>query len=651
MVRRLTAIMFTDMVGYTALMQENELLARDQRARQRAVLEARIVEHGGRILEIHGDGTLSVFPSAVQAVESAVAIQQDLTQGSPVPLRIGVHSGDVVHDDDGVYGDGVNVAARVQALSVPGGVLVSAKVADELKNQPTLRTRDLGAFRLKNVKQPLGVHAVTTGGLEVPDEDHLGMHRTRGERSVAVLPFVNMSADPENEFFSDGVTEEILNALTYVKGLHVTARTSSFAYKGRNVDVRKIGNELGVASILEGSVRRVGNRVRLTVQLIDTADGYHRFSQVYDREIGDIFDTQDEIARTIVGQLHVPLMGQSEYSRGPAIHLTKPHRHDTAAYTEYLKGLAQWRRWTPEGARAAIAAFERSAALDPDCALPLSGVAEASLFLGSQGLDDPRVALPRAEAAARRAVELEPSLGESHLALAAVQFLYLWDFRAACQSFRRALELTPGSAEAHHLYGMYLRAMGDLDQATERMETAERLDPLSMAVMEGLGRAYLASGRAQDAVHQLQRTLELGPGFRPAVEALGWAHLMAGDPERALAAFQSYIDRTGHSLELVPHRAFALIQAGRPDAAAELRAVLERATVPVPGAASAVDDALLHLAFGEKEEGLDALEQAVGQRMGEVIFLPENPMVAQLEDHPRYHALMERIGLPVRTLA
>ena len=270
--------MFTDMVGFTALMQEDEHRAKSIRDRHRDALRESIEKHGGEIVQFYGDGTLSVFGSAVEGVNAAVTAQRRLQESPAIPVRIGIHIGDINHDEDGVYGDGVNVAARIQGLSVPGGVLVSGKVFDEIKNHPELPATGLGEFELKNVQRPVRIFAVSAPGLTVPDPKQMNP-KEQPKKTIAVLPFVNMSTDPENEFFSDGISEELINALTRIEGLQVTARTSSFAFKGKSKDVRKIGKDLGVSAILEGSVRKAGNRVRITAQLIDTRDGYHIFSK------------------------------------------------------------------------------------------------------------------------------------------------------------------------------------------------------------------------------------------------------------------------------------------------------------------------------------------------------------------------------------
>jgi TolB-like protein len=225
-------------------------------------------------VQFFGDGTLSMFDSAIDAVKSAIEIQKELQKEPKVKLRIGIHSGDVVYDTKGLYGDCVNLASRIESASIPGAVLISDKVFDEVKNQNDIKTTPLGKVNLKNVKKPVEVHAVTNEGLVVPTPVQVGV-KANIDKSIAVLPFVNMSADQENEYFSDGISEEILNSLTHVKGIQVTARTSSFSFKGKNEDVREIGNKLGVANILEGTVRKAGKKVRINVQLINTVDGYH----------------------------------------------------------------------------------------------------------------------------------------------------------------------------------------------------------------------------------------------------------------------------------------------------------------------------------------------------------------------------------------
>jgi adenylate cyclase len=274
-IRMLAAIMFTDMVGYTALMQQDEAKAKEKRDRHRKVLDELVTSHQGRILQFYGDGTLSIFGSAIEAVNCAVEIQKELRKDPYIPIRIGIHSGDIVYEDEGVYGDGVNVASRIENLSVAGGVLLSEKVYDEIQNHPYLKAVYVGKHNLKNVMRPVKIFAVTTDGLTIPTIQEIAAKSNGGGKSIAVLPFVNMSGDPENEYFSDGITEEILNALTKVDGLLVTSRTSSFVFKGKNEDIRQIGEKLNVTHVLEGSVRRAGNKVRITAQLINTSDGYH----------------------------------------------------------------------------------------------------------------------------------------------------------------------------------------------------------------------------------------------------------------------------------------------------------------------------------------------------------------------------------------
>jgi TolB-like protein/class 3 adenylate cyclase len=301
--RQLAAILFADMTGYTAVMQENEQLASTRRRRLKEVLEKSIPQFNGKVLQYYGDGSLSIFSSAIDCVRSAIAIQHLLREQPVVPVRIGIHTGDVNIEEETIYGDGVNLASRIESLAVTGGIFVSEKVYDEIRNQEYILTQEMGYFEFKNVKHPIRIFAIANDGIVVPAREALRGKTQPTHNRLAVLPFVNMSADSDNEYFSDGITEELLNALAKVNDLKVTSRTSAFAFKGKNEDIRDIAIQLNVDKILEGSVRKSGNRVRITAQLINAADGYHLWSEVYDRDLNDIFAVQDEISGMIANKL------------------------------------------------------------------------------------------------------------------------------------------------------------------------------------------------------------------------------------------------------------------------------------------------------------------------------------------------------------
>ena len=649
MVRQLTAIMFTDMVGYTALMQDNEHQARLSRDRHREILERVIAARGGRILQFYGDGTLSVFKSAIAAVHCAIEVQSELRSGDhPIPLRIGVHTGDVVHDDGGVYGDGVNVASRIEGLGVAGAVLVSEKVFDEVKNQPDIQTKDLGQFNLKNVKRPMDVYAIANDGLTVPEDAAIGPRRAGTGKSIAVLPFVNMSSDPENEFFSDGMTEEIINALVRVNGLQVTARTSSFAFKNHGKDIRDIAEELGVTHILEGSVRRAGDRVRVTAQLICAKDSYHLFSESYDGGLDDVFALQDEISLAIVEQLasHLgPVNTSGDDAGGQLVH---SHTHDSEAYAEYLKGRFEWARWTPEGVHKAISHYERAIDMDPECALPHSGTAAAHVFMGAVGHLPSEQAFQKAEYHAKRALELEETAGEAHTAMAAVRFFYHWDWDGAYRSFQKALSLTPGSAEAHQLYGMYLRALGEVEESLDELRTAVALDPLSFAIRDELAKALAVAGKLDEAEAELNSILLADPSFRAAAETLGWTKIARGDPEAALAIFDTLPEMAGHRFTSAASRGFALAILGREDEAREMLALLEERQLEHPDVALGVDFAIVYQGLGDYDQTFHYLDEVAERRMGAMVFLAKNIFWGEdIRKDARFDALLERIGHPI----
>ena len=635
--RQLTAIMFTDLVGFTALMQKDEAAARTAVLRHRTLLQEQVVAHGGETIQFYGDGALTLFPSAIEAIHAATAVQVAAQAAVPaLPLRIGIHTGDVVRGEDGVYGDGVNVAARVQGLGVPGSVLLSGKVNAEITNHPELRTRPLGAFELKNVEKPIEVVAVLADGLVVPMPKDLPVPAPSREQSIAVLPFVSMSGDAELEYFSDGITEEIINTLTRIPRLKVTARTSSFAFKGRNEDIRLIGQQLGVATVLEGSVRQAGGRVRVTAQLIEARTGYHLFSEVFDRPMADVFQVQDDIARAITTQLRVHLDG----SVMPSEHTHFPDAScDCASYTEYLRGLQHYNRRTPEGMVKAMAAFEEALAIDGDWPQPLIGTAGALLFLGRIGHRPAEAVYPAAEAAARRALELAPEEGEAHAILALIQLHYHWDFPAAYASFMDALRLAPGSALVHQRYAFYLRAVGALTESVAELEAAVALDPLSLSNLTQLGMGYGMVGHYDQAMGSLHKALDLDPTFRPAWEALGLLHLGADQLAEAIRSFEMLPQITG-----VPHtaaglRGAAYALAGQLPEARECLALLSAREQQEPEAMLHLDFAGIHASMGDPDAALDRLERAAAERSAEIVYLDVMPIWKPLRSQPRFQAL------------
>ena len=639
--RQLSAIMFTDMVGFTALMQDDEHRAKSIRDRHRDTLRQSIEKHGGEIIQFYGDGTLSIFGSAINAVSSAVAAQQALQQEPSIPVRIGLHIGDINRDEDGVYGDGVNVAARIEGLSVPGAVMISGKVFDEIKNHPELPATALGEFDLKNVRRPVRVFAITAPGLVVPDPESMAPQTGPPEKTIAVLPFVNMSADKENEFFSDGISEELINALTRVEGLQVTARTSSFAFKGKNKDVREIGKKLGVSAVLEGSVRKAGDRVRITAQLVDTSDGYHIFSKVYDRVLEDIFETQDEISLEIVNELRATL---PENGEKPS--LVRQVTEHSGAYDAYLKGIYCWNQWTPDAARQAVDHFQRAVDLDPEFAQAWGAMARCHAYLAAIGratrCED---AYGCAHTAAERAIELNPEIEDSHLALALVRLFNDWDRPAAEASFLRAMEINPDSVDVLHGYSLYLQADERAEEAVAGLERATTLDPLNLPVRDYLGKAHMACGQYDEALTQFDRVLELDPEFRSALEGKGWTYLHMGRLDETIDTFERVRDLTPHPKGGITPLAYALGLAGREAEAEELVALIEEREQEEPDVALDMDLAFIFSGLGRTEEALSRLRRAADKRIGALIFLRSWPSWERLRQMSGFEEFLEEHGL------
>lgn len=642
-VRQLAAIMFTDMTGYTAMMQEDEQKARLLRDRQRDVLESCIPGNNGKIVQYFGDGTLSLFDSALDAVRSAISIQLALQQDPKVLLRIGIHSGDVVYDSDGVYGDCVNLASRIEALSAPGAVLISDKVYDEIKNQPEVETQTLGKFNLKNVKRQVEVYAISNKGLTIPTPAQTGT-KAGCEKSIAVLPFVNMSADPENEYFSDGISEEILNALTKVEGLLVTARTSSFSFKGKNEDIRQIGSKLGVTTILEGSVRKAGKRIRITAQLVNTADGYHIWSEVYDSDVEDIFQVQDEISLKILNKLKENFVEIKNTD-----HIVQPSTGNLEAYNAYLKGRYHWNKTNPDDISRAIKYFEEAIHIDPNFAPGYCALSYCYSFMGSAGLIPPDEAYPKAKDFTLRAIELDPNHAESHLSLATIKFFHNWDFDGAEASLNKALSLSLNSALINQVHGWFLIAKGEFEQAIEKMKQALVRDPLSLPLIGNLADAYAFAGKFQEAIQQYDKAIEMDPLFRRAFEGKGMLYIATGEYDKAIDNLEQYHKLVGHPLKGLSSLGHAYAAAGNMNKANECLEKLQRREKTEPGTLLHMDYAFLYAGMKDHDKAFHYLNKTYENRMGiaclGMIFCIRFPLLKDLRSDKRFTELTGRMKI------
>ena len=509
--RRLAAILVADVVGYSRMMGVDEAGTLEALKRHRETLfDPTVAENNGRVVKLVGDGTLVEFASALDAVRCALAIQRAVkaaagSDGDGIVLRIGVNLGDVIIEGDDIYGDGVNIAARLESLAEPGGVCISSIVNESVQGRIDVTFSDCGEVSAKNIDRPIRTwkwHPDGDGAAAQPDrQTPEPAQKSNGRASIAVLPFDNMSGDPEQEYFSDGISEDIITDLSKVAGLIVIARNSSFAYKGRSIDIRTVARELGVKSVLEGSIRRAGNRVRINAQLIDAANGAHLWAERYDRDLIDIFELQDEVTRMIVDALKVKLSA-SESARLSGEATTSVEAHDLVLRARALlhgaaKDAAIFRR--------AVAMLEGAIALDPDYGESYGGMAMAYLYdFQNRWSDEPDRSLETAMRYADQAVEKAPNDPYCHY-VASVAAGFSKDYDRSEVEVEKALALSPNFAPAINSKGVRHIFGGQPDAAVPEIERALRLDPANgHSYLHFLGLAHLLSGKYETAAAELR---------------------------------------------------------------------------------------------------------------------------------------------------
>ncbi|HEV2226093.1 MAG TPA: adenylate/guanylate cyclase domain-containing protein [Nitrososphaerales archaeon] len=633
--RRLAAIMFTDTVGFTGLGQRNEALMMELLNDQRRMMRPFFEKHRGREVKTTGDGFLVEFASALDAVRCAMGIQGKLKEANAtrpeerkIMVRIGIHLGDVIHTGEDVAGDAVNVASRIEPLSSPGGVCVSGQVYESVLNKVGARFESLGAPALKNVASPVEVYSIVGYGLA--STRPLTSKVLSSKDRVAVLPFTNIGPDPSDEYFADGLTEELISAVSKTEGLRVIARTSVMKYKGTSKTISEIGRELNVGNVLEGSVRKAGEQIRITIQLVDTSNEEPKWSQRYDRDLKDIFAIQGDIAKMVAEALRMQVFGGAG----------TPHRSpvSTEAYVDYLRGRQAWNKRSQEGLNQAISFFQKALEVDGSYAKAHTGLADSYATLALLEFSAPSEVYPKAKEAVGRALALDPGLAEAHTSLGLIRFQYDWDWAGAEQEFREAIRLNPSYAPAHHYFADYLKAMGRFHEALSEISKAQELDPLNLAINAGVGHVLYLSRQYDRAIDQYRKTVDLDPSFMLTHVWFGRPYLEKGMYGEAISELETGVRLSGDGTLALAMLGHGLASAGKNEEAIQvLEKLKERSrTSYVPSYWIAV----VYNGFKDRKEVLTWLQKAYDERSSWLVWSNVEPRFDWLRNDPDFASLM-----------
>jgi adenylate cyclase len=612
--RRLTAILAADVVGYSRLMSANEAgTIAALKTTRKELVDPKISEHKGRIVKLTGDGILVEFPSVVSAVACAADIQRgvrgrnaNVAPEMRIEFRIGVNVGDVIVEGEDILGDGVNVAARLESIAPAGGIAVSESVRDHVGKRLDLVFEDMGERRLKNIDRPIRVYSIS---LDTPSSQETDRETSADEKpSIAVLPFVNMSGDPEQEYFSDGITEDIITDLSKVSGLSVVARNTAFTYKGKPVKVPEVAKELGVDFVVEGSVRKAASRVRVTGQLINGKDDRHVWADRYDRDLTDIFAIQDEITHAIVEQLKVKLLPQEKKS------IAQAPTDNIEAYTFYLRGRQFMERHTKGYYQLARQMFAKAVELDPHYARAYAGIADCDSFLFLQYHME-NVATEDILAISAKALALDNRLAEAHASQGLALSLEK-RYEEAAAEFEQAIALDPNSFEGHYFYARACFTQGKLEKAAALFERVTEVKPddyqsliLLVQIYQSLGRERDKQDAARRGVERAERDLALHPD-NPRSACLGAGALaVLGENDRA----REWLSR---ALAIDPHDIWTQYNA-----------------------------ACVYSMLGDLDPAFDLLERLLPHVGYELRFgwIKYDSSLDPLRSHPRYQKILELI--------
>jgi TolB-like protein/Tfp pilus assembly protein PilF len=635
-------VLFIDIVGYSNLLI-NEQSEQIQKLKLivRGTEQFRLAEAEGKLLRLPtGDGGALVFRTTPEApVLCALEIAKALKSHPKIHVRMGIHSGPVnevvdLNEQANVAGAGINMAQRVMDCGDAGHILLSKHVADDLKHYARWRPylHEIGECKVKHgeIISLVNFYTEELGNPQRPQN----IRGAAPAKSVAVLPFVNMSADKHDEYLSDGMTEELINALAKVPGLRVPGRTSCFAFKGKNEEdiFRKVGDQLHVNTVLEGSVRKAGEKLRVTAQLINVSDGYHLWSKNYDGDLKDILAFQSNVAKRVVEALQVKLGVEAARA------LAKKPTEDPEAHRLYLLGRYEFGKYSEAGWTSSIRYYEQALKLDPNYALAYCGLADTYAYMGGVVMPS-KEAVVKEKEFAQKALELDPELPEAHLSLACA-LGGAFDWRNAQIEFDRAIELNPNLAWAYEIYAWFLGGLGRLDEAIAKDKKAIELDPLNSFFQAALAYYLYHARRYDDAIVQIKKTLELDPASTLGRHLLGCCLLWKGDTAGAIAEFQrTKIIVTGAWYQGLLGYAYA-ISGDRPRAEQMLRELEEMAKRQY---VSSTAFAMIYLGLGEKEKALDWLDKSYQDQESACWYLTVDPIYDSVRNELRFQALVQKV--------
>jgi adenylate cyclase len=630
--------MFTDIVGYTAMVQANEARALELLRRHRDLVRPVLNRHGGREIKTMGDAFLVEFPSALAATECAIDLEKALQKSNEgktekVRVRVGIHVGDVVHEGGDVFGDAVNIASRIESVVESGGVCVSQQAYDQVRNKIPYRFSKLGVHELKNVSFPIDVYR-----LELLEKSTEEVTSRDPRRRLAVLPFANMSADPGDEYFADGLTEEIISTLSKLPEIEVISRTSVMQYKRVSKPIKDVFRELNSGTVLEGSVRKADGRVRITVQMIDAMTDRHLWAESYDRDLKDIFEIQSEIARLVMGALKVKILPSA------TDRIARKPTDDPGAYTLYLRGRYHWNMRRLEEIRKAADYFERAVREDPKFALGYVGLGDCHQVLATRFEIDVRENWAKTRAAVKKALELDPGLAEAH-ASRGVALVAGYDLHRAEDEFRIATDLKPSYASAHQWYSQLLTAQLRWEEALSHIEKAAELDPFSQVICMVHTFVYEAKRDYGSGLRLAQRAVELNPDDGSCRLELAWLY-------GKMRMFDWMEKEAENGLGLVK-KAVPFAEVGRDAMLAYLRDDKEKVRRMLPDLKAHLGETFtavrfiadLHFYLGETDEGFEWLEKSFKKKEFDLFYIKSDEFLDGVRTDGRYLRFLEKLGL------